>query len=415
MMKTTTKYLLYGAAAMFGMVPQTGWTAGFASTAQSATASGMGGVAVANPDEPNANFYNPASMAFRESFSIYLGDTIIMPAVSYESVDGGYQSETIAQVFPPPNFSLVVPFADRFAAGLGVTLPWGLGIAWPDDWAGRETFVSQDLQTLNVNPNLAYKIPGIDVAVAAGAQVMVSALTQERTIILRDDTEVDVLLGGQGVGLGATLAAMYRLEDLTVGLNYRSGATLDYEGRAHFEGEEGTPFEPRFVDQGITTSIDIPHTVNLGLGYQLNEKLFISGEANFMTWSDYDEVEVRFGEQSPEGEPGETEPPLVVAADWEDAFAFRLGGQYELVENLQGRLGVGLDMTPVPDETVGPSLPDNNRYVFSAGLGYSVKGIRADLAYQYIYLNPREVTRGNVQGTYQLASHVFGVNLGYGF
>lgn len=413
-MNTTKKVLLAGLASAAFLAPQTALGAGFASTAQSATATGMAGTAVANPDEPNANFYNPASMVFREDFNVSAGLTLIIPSVSFEGPDGS-TAETLSQIFPPPNFSLTVPFAERFAVGLGVTLPWGLGIAWPEDWEGRENFISQDLQTLNVNPNVAYRIPGINLGIAAGAQVMASALRQERRIILREDREVDVILGGQGYGVGATFAVMYQVSDWTVGLNYRSGATLNYEGRAHFSGAEDTPFSGRFVDQDITTSITVPHTVNLGVGFRPMEKLFLSIEANYMTWSDYDEVEVLFSEQSPQGEPGDREPSLLVAADWQDALAFRIGGEYELISDLKARIGFAFDMTPVPDETVGPSLPDNDRFVFAAGIGYTFLGARADLGYQFVYLNPREIRNDTVNGTYQLSSHVVGLNIGYGF
>ena len=416
-MKKRKEVVAAGLAALgMVLVPSVAFGAGFASTAHSATATGMAGTAVANADEPNSSFYNPAAMVFRQGFTIYTGPTLIAPSVSYESPDGSYTEETVAQIFPPPNFHLAVPFADRFAVGLGVTLPWGLGVAWPQEWEGRETFVSQDLTTLNVNPNLAYRLPGIDLGVAVGAQVMVSSLRQQSTTILREGTEVDVILGGQGYGLGATFAAMYRLSDLTVGVNYRSGATLNYQGRVHFSEEvSDTPFAGLLIDQDITTSLQIPHTVNAGIGYQVMDRLWVGGEINFMSWSDYDRVEVQFSEQSPSGAPGETTPPLVVEADWEDALAIRVGAQFEVVENLKARIGFALDMTPVPDETVGPSLPDNDRYVFALGAGYTVMGIRADLGYQYVYLNPREISNGNVDGTYQLGSHVVGINLGYGF
>lgn len=398
-------------------VPGLAMAAGFANTAHSATSTGMAGVATGNVDEPNSTFYNPASMVFREGFNVYVGDTVIIPSVSYESLDGAQTAETLSEIFPPPNFNLALAFGKGFAVGVGGAFTWGLGIAWPDDWLGRENFRSQSLETFNLTPTVAYKVPGLDLSFAAGAQLLASSLRQEWAIILREDTEVDVILGGRGFGAGGIFAAMYRVnDDISVGLNYRSAAKISYEGRAHFsENVEQTPFAGRMVDQDISTSITVPHTVNLGLGWQVLDPLWVGVDLNYMTWSVYDQVEVRFSEQSPEAEPGSAEPPLVVEANWRDAMAFRVGGQYEVIDNLNARLGFALDLTPVPDSTVGPSLPDNNRYVFAAGLGYSIKGFRADLGYQFIYLNPRVVENGSVDGTYQLGSHLMGLNLGYGF
>ena len=411
------KYIVgWGLATALMVAPAAAFAAGFANTAQSATASGMSGVATGNADEPNANFYNPASMIFREDFNVYAGPTLIAPSVSYTSPDGTSEASTVAQVFPPPNFSLAVPFADSFALGVGVTLPWGLAIDW-DNWENRETFRSQGLQTININPNFAYKIPGLDLGVAAGVQVLHSTLSQRRSVFLREDTEVDVNLAGSGVGVGGTFAAMFKATDeITLGLNYRSGARINYEGTARFGNHNDeeqftdpndTPFAASFVDQDITTTINIPHTVNFGLGWQVLEPLWLGVDVNYMTWSVYDEIAVEFEEQGDD---------LVVNADWEDAFAFRIGGEFAVIDNLKARAGFGYDMTPVPDETVGPSLPDNDRFVFSTGVGYTKLGIRADLAYQFVYLNERVIDNEvGADGTYQLSSHLVGINIGYGF
>lgn len=418
-MKNTKNLLGWSLAAAVLFAPSVVWAAGFANTAHSGTATGMAGVGTANPDEPNANFYNPASMVFREQWNVYAGPTLIAPSVSFEGPDGA-TAETISQVFPPPNFHVAVPFADNYAFGVGVTLPWGLGIDW-GDWQGRENFRSQSLQTFNVNPNFAYKLPMLNLSFAAGVQVLYSTLEQTRNIILRDDQEVDIILGGGGFGLGGTFAAMFQVtEGITLGLNYRSGATINYEGHAVFNGVEDTPFESALIDQEIATDISIPHTINLGLGYQATDDLWLGLDLNYMTWSVYDQIEVRWGEQSPEGAPGETEPSLVVPANWNDAFAVRVGGQYEVISDLKLRFGFAFDMTPVPDETVGPSLPDNNRFVFALGAGYSTLGFRADIGYNFIYLQPREVPlrageNDSVAGTYQLMSHLVGINIGYGF
>ena len=53
--------------ALLATVPATGWAAGFQNMSQSATANGMAAMGTANPDEPNASFYNAAALAQREA------------------------------------------------------------------------------------------------------------------------------------------------------------------------------------------------------------------------------------------------------------------------------------------------------------------------------------------------------------
>lgn len=405
----------------------TAHAAGFQNMSQSATANAMGSMGTANPDEPNASFYNAANLALRDGFEIYVGDTILLPGSSYEPLGGGEQTSTVKRVFPPPNLHIGLPIdlkgAGRLGIGLGVTLPYGLGITWPDDWAGRAIIVSQDLQTYNINPNLSYKLPNTDLALAVGAQIYHANVRLERDAILRDDTSVRSIIAGDGQGYGATAALMYKpTEHISLGLNYRSAVTLDIKGKARFEGEENTPFEQTFTDQDGSTSIPIPHALTLGVGWTY-EKLFLGLDVNYTTWSRYDQIVLEFSEPCQAGSPtcdpstDRTDPPATtITSNWNDAMAFRLGMQYEVVKNLKARAGFVYDMTPVPEQTLSPSLPDSNRAVVSTGLGYTVGGFRADFGYQFVKALRREVRdTDNLPGIYQTRAHVFGLNLGYGY
>ncbi len=400
--------------------------AGFQNLSQSATATAMGSVGTANPDEPNSNFYNPANMVFQDTWQVYVGNTNILPSSSYTS-PAGDRTETLPAFFPPPNLNIAVPLpAIGAAVGIGVTLPYGLGIAWPDDWEGRDTIVSQTLQTYNINPNVAFKIPNVDLGVSVGGQVYLSTVELNQTFILRDDVEVPAQIGGSGSGFGFTAAVMYKpIENLTVGLNFRSGATIDYEGRAHFEGEEGTVFEQTFIDQDVTTAISIPNAVTLGFGYQLAD-LFLEVDVNFTTWSDYEKLDLEFSEPCEAGDQtcsvadGDTTnpPTTTIVSNWNDAVAFRLGAQYSINDQIDVRAGAVLDLTPIPDQTLSPSLPGNNRVAFSLGGGYTTDfGLRADLGYQFVNALEREVgaVNQNLPGTYTTTAHVLGINLGYGY
>lgn len=415
-------------ACLWGLVPTSeAHAAGFQNMSQSATANGMGSMGTANPDEPNASFYNGANLALREGFEVYVGDTILLPGSTYESLDGSVQAETVSQVFPPPNFHLGVPIdlkgAGTLGLGMGVTLPYGLGIAWEDDWVGRAYIISQDLQTFNFNPNLSYKVPNIDLALGVGAQIYHANVKLVRKVILRDDTEVLSTIAGSGQGYGATASMMYRPnQHVSLGLNYRSAVTLDIDGKARFEGEEDTPFEQTFVDQGGSTAISIPHALTFGVGWTY-DKVFVGLDVNYTTWSRNQQTVLEFerpcqqGSQTCDPSIDRTDPPTsIINSNWNDAMAFRLGLQYEVVEDLKIRTGFVYDMTPVPEQTLSPSLPDNDRAVISGGIGYTLKGVRGDFGYQYVKALRREVRdTENLPGVYETSAHVFGVNLGYGY
>lgn len=420
-MKMNKRFFAAGLLGSLLLVPQGAFAAGFANTAQSATSTGLGGVGAANPDEPNSSYYNPAAMTQRDSFNVYLGPTLIAPNVKYDGPGDEVDTATEGGILPPPNFHLAVPFGNGMAAGVGVVFPYGLTIEWPDTWAGREIIRRQRLQTIDINPNFAYEIGDTGLSVAAGAQFILASVELERTTILREDTEVDAHIGGDGVGYGGTAAVLYQpIESLTFGLNFRSGAKLNFkEGEAHFDGEEGTPFEGTFVDQMGSTSINLPHAFTAGVSYSVGD-LFLEFDAGYTMWSAYDKIELEFSRPCEEGdqgcEPGvDTNPPTTtIQSDWQDSATFRLGVQYNIMEKLPIRIGAAYDMTPIPEETVAPSLPGNDRAVFSIGTGYTIAGFRGDIAYMLVTTS-RDIDNGNQDGTYNTTANIVGINVGYGF
>lgn len=418
-MKMNQRFFAAGLLGALLLVPQGAFAAGFANTAQSATSTGLGGVGAANADEPNSSYYNPAAMTARDKLNVYVGDTMIAPTVTYDGPGDEFDTQTEAAILPPPNFHLAVPFGDM-AAGVGVVFPYGLTIAWPDTWAGRGIIRRQKLTTVDINPNVAYNIKSIGLSIAAGVQFVPASVELENTTILRDDKEVNAHIGGNGIGYGGTAAVFYQpIKALTFGVNYRSAVKVDFDGRAHFDGEEGTPFEGTFVDQAGTTSITMPHAVVAGVGYDLG-KLFLEFDAGYTAWSSYDKVELNFERPCVQGdqgcEPGvDTNPPTTtINSNWNDSTTFRLGVQYHITEAFPVRIGAAYDLTPIPAETVSPSLPGNNRAVFSVGTGYTIAGFRGDLAYMLV-TTQRDIENGNQNGTYNTTAHLLGVNVGYGF
>ncbi len=396
------------------------FAAGFAVTTHSGTATALGGVGTANTEEPNSSYFNPAAMTEKDALNIYIGTSVIMPKISYEAPNGD-TAESVDAILPPPNFHLAIPFSENLAAGIGVTFPYGLTVEYEDDWVGREQIRRQRLQTIDVNPNIAYKFGETGLSLAVGGQLVFGTVELENTSILRDDKEVNAHIGGTAVAFGATAAVLYKpTDELSFAVNYRSAFNLSFEGNAHFEGEEGTPFENTFVDQDVSTDINLPHAITAGAGYR-NDKIFVGFEVGFTTWSANERIDLQFtrpctvGATGCDPEEDETNPPTsTIDFDWFDAPVFRLGAEYKITEAWPVRVGVAYDMTPIPDATASPSLPGNDRSVITAGTGYTWNSFRADLGYMLV-LTDRELTNGKLDGDYNTTVHLLGINLGYGF
>ncbi|MGM0556209.1 MAG: OmpP1/FadL family transporter [Myxococcota bacterium] len=394
-------------------LPSVAFGAGFQNTSQSASANAMANAAVANEDEGNASFYNPAYMTQNEGLRLYVGDTIIAPSTTYDPEGGGDTISTEAQIFPPPNFHLQYRFGENLAAGVGMTFSYGLGIAWPDGWVGRENIISQDLQTANITPVVAYEIDSANLSVAAGAQIIRGTVELNQDVALPHDQFVRAQLGGGGFGFGAIAALYYEpTDDISVGFNYRSRATVNFdEGAVHFDGEEDTPLYSTFQDNTGTTEITLPDTFSLGVGYQLSD-LYLEFDVNYTLWETYDQIVLDIDNEEDPRALGE----LRIVNNWENALAFRLGAKYDVTENLPIRLGVAYDRSPIPDETVNASLPGNDRISGAIGTGYTFAGFRADIGYQLVSAMTRDVQNDRApNGEYKTTAHVLGINVGYGF
>lgn len=84
-------------------------------------------------------------------------------------------------------------------------------------------------------------------------------------------------------------------------------------------------------------------------------------------------------------------------------------------------------MTPVPDSTLEPQVPDSNRHIFAAGSELKVWRLTLAFAYNFILNEPRKkdnlfATNGvplpeaaQVNGTYRSNTHSLGLSTTFRF
>jgi long-chain fatty acid transport protein len=141
-------------------------------------------------------------------------------------------------------------------------------------------------------------------------------------------------------------------------------------------------------------------------------------DAVWTGWSTIDRLTVEFAN----GRPTDTTVFL-----WENAMAYSLGTEYRWA-SFRMRGGYTYDVTPIPDGTVSPLLPDGNRQWWSVGVGTTGERWSLDAAYQLILFDrvkantfgsgfsstvPPIDARAN--GHYWSHAHVVGVSAGYQF
>jgi len=197
-------------------------------------------------------------------------------------------------------------------------------------------------------------------------------------------------------------------------VSYTSRMKLALKGDAHFELPKDFHDFSIFHDQGGAATLWTPDIIAIGLGYDITKDVYIEFDFNYTLWSVYDELPVTF-DNDPSGQLSK-----VSKKGWKNTSTFRLAASWNVIPALALRLGGGYDISPVPDDTLDPMLPDSNRFFAAFGIGYNIEkiGLRFDLSYTFVYFMKRTVTAkdGNpFPATYKGQAHLVGLTVGYAY
>ncbi|MFY9552115.1 MAG: outer membrane protein transport protein [Thermoanaerobaculia bacterium] len=403
---TLPRMFLAAAAAVGFLTSSPAYPSGFQVMSQGAKASGMGLAFAGIADDPSAIFYNPAGLGWQKHFELYTGGALLTRTdggvTGLNPYPGEGVTETIEkQWFLLPNVYAVVPLTGELNFGLGIFSQYGLGLRWnnPERWSGR--FISQNavIKTVDLNPVFSYQLfPQL--AIAAGADVRFSKVQLERiqgavdpfTGAFENVAKIKLnsdLLSNKGWGWNVGVMAK-PFEALSIGAAYRSHIKVDYEGTAQFiQRPTGNPVFDSLVaaqlptgEPPVQTSIDFPASINIGAGIHLPGGFLLGLEADWTQWSKFHDLNIVF--------------PTLVGRDfdritlWQDSWAYRVG-----VEKTFGpwavRVGYYYDNTPQPTFDTGPLLSDNDRNVYSAGIGYNTEQFGLDVGALLIKFRNRTV------------------------
>lgn len=381
--------------------------AGVAITTHGARATGMGTAVTAHLDDATTMAYNPAGLASVQGLEVFLGDSLILPDVSFTPQGGGNTQSTEFWVAPPPHLYIAHPIIKGLVGGVGLYVPFGNQIRWSDDFAGR--FVSQQSQlaVFDINPTLAYAVNDW-LRVGVGAQIIYSTVDLRRRIAIPlpgGTAEGGVKLTGNDWGLSYDVGFQVEpVKDfLYFGATYRHRFKLDYEGDAEFS-DIPAPAQALFPEQSVTAGITLPSTLSLGVAVRPMENLRVAFDATWFEWSRFKELAIQF-----ENPAFNSSIPL----DWHTRWLFHLGAEYGVSEFLTLRGGLGYDPTPVPDNTLSPQLPDSTRLTAFAGLGLTFGRFQVGAGYELLFLQEKASTFEPLPGTYNGMGHVLSLTVGY--
>ena len=119
------------------LVPAAANAQGFGIYEHGACIQARAAAGVAEPcEDGSAVFATPAGMVGREGLTLGSGGMLVFPSGSFTS-DSGTRTALDSGTSLVPHVYVIYGKSSRFAFGGGLYAPYGLGIEWPLDFAGR--------------------------------------------------------------------------------------------------------------------------------------------------------------------------------------------------------------------------------------------------------------------------------------
>lgn len=407
--KTLLSFLLIYASVVFA--------GGFQLNQHGAKASGMSGAFTAVANDPSAVYWNPAGLSYIKGTHFMLSSHFVSPASSFRGISPNVEEfKVVKRTFYPSNFFASHCIDENFAAGIGFTVPFGLGTKWEDNWVGRYLALETELQIFTLTPTLSYKITD-DLSVGAGfvfsfANVKLKQKTPQTPFV--GDAKIS-LEGKDKSSFGFSFGLMYKpLEDLTLGASFQSGIAYDFNGSASTEGAKQLIDAKRLPMGDVVAKLKTPFNLAIGAAYNVTEDWLVSTDFQYVGWSSYDTLKVDFVDPA--------YPDIASARLYHNSFVIRFGTDYKLTEDLSVRGGFYFDKKPVDDNMVAPSLPETDRIGITLGAEYEVID-NLSLRGSFLYIrgnelkveNSKHYATGNTpfNGVYNINATVLSIGLLY--
>jgi long-chain fatty acid transport protein len=275
--------------------------------------------------------------------------------------------------------------------GLALTAPFGLETQYADGWVGRYQAIKSDIETININPNVAYRVA--DWLSVGGGPAIQHAHTEfsnaiNATTIVRlanpllptGSTLPDgtARVTGDSWSVGYILGALIELSPGTrLGASYRSQISHRIEGTATFDVPRALAANPRFQTTPARAYLKTPDVVSLAASHQIIPELTLLAEVQWTNWSVVKNLRI----ERPDGSALSDQPE-----QWHGTWFGSIGATWRPDPRWAFRGGFAFDPTPIRNQFRTARLPDSDRYWLAVGLGYEwTPDLRFDAAYAHIF------------------------------
>lgn len=419
------------AIAVAAAFASTAHAAGFMLTEQSAGSLGRAyaGAGVDGTDLSGV-YYNPATMVLHKGTALQAGFVGIGLNLDYVGEDGTTANgRNKSQAIPHGYF--VHQINDKVWFGLGMTVPFGMGTEYDDDWASNQHGISATILTFDLNPNFAFKLSEkFSVGFGASIQYAQADLKIRKDLLsipsagsISGESEIDA----DSIAWGWNVGMMWSpLENFRVGLSYRSEIKHDAEGdftldRLQINGDPDNPVLKGALEQlsamvgnydGYAT-VTAPAWAMASVAWDVNDLVSLYGTFRWTDWSSFDELNVT------------TNDPNVgrsIPNKWRDTYLGSLGMDLRLTDWWTLRGGIAYESSPIANPKYRTAIiPDADRWWFAIGSSFKWSdNFQTDVSFAHLHgvheRNLYNETTGAKEGRFRkLDAYLLGVQMVYKF
>lgn len=417
-MKMTMKAA--AAAVMAVCAASAAHAAGFMLTEQSAGALGRAyaGVGVDGTDISGV-YYNPATMTLHPGTAIQAGFVAVGLDLAYEGNDGStengqYNTQAI------PHGYISHQLTDNMWIGLAMTVPFGMGTEYDDNWPLAYKGISAEVLTFDFNPNVAWKVSdklslgaGISIQYASADLKMQDLISNEMPVLGTANGEVDA----DSIAWGFNVGLMWSpLDNLRFGLSYRSRINHNADGDFTFSNPKGPGASHVPTDAfDATATISTPAWAMATAAWDVNDLLSLYATFRWTDWSSFDTLDIKSPALESKG------GVKTVENHWQDTYLFSVGADLRFTNWWTFRAGIGYETSPIDDPKYRTAIiPDADRWWFALGSSFqATESMQIDVSAAWLHgTGERDLynTAGQVDGSFdKLDAYLFGVQLVYKF
>lgn len=399
--------------------------AGFMLTEQSAGALGRAyaGVGVDGTDISGV-YYNPATMTLHPGTAIQAGFVAVGLDLAFESNDGSITENGQYNTQAIPHGYISHQINDSMWVGLAMTVPFGMGTEYGDNWEYAHRGISAEVLTFDFNPNVAWKVSD-KLSIGAGMSIQYAAADlkmKEDLSKLMPGATADGEIDADSWAWGFNVGLMWSpLENLRFGLSYRSKVSHHADGdftTSNLRVEDTVIGDnPMLGTFDGKASLSTPAWAMATAAWDVNDLLSLYATFRWTDWSSFDTLEIKSAGVPVTG-------VKTVENHWQDTYLVSVGADLRFTNWWTFRAGIGYETSAVDDPKYRTSIiPDADRLWLALGSSFkATENMQIDVSAAWLHgigernLWDTDTAGGKEVGKFEdLDAYLFGVQLVYKF